>query len=75
MKQTLKMVYLSFTHWNELYNGSHVVELPKYRYTQTRTKENGAIDRQARAKKFKFVANIEERWYNNDSLHPQDKQL
>ena len=49
MKQTLKMVYLSFTHWNELYNGSHVVELPKYRYTQTRTK------------KFKFVANIEER--------------
>lgn len=43
MKQTLKMVYLSFTHWNELYNGSHVVELPKYRYTQTRTKENGAI--------------------------------
>lgn len=43
MKQTLKMVYLSFNYWNELYNGSHVVELPKYRYTQTRTKENGAI--------------------------------
>lgn len=43
MKQTLKMVYLSFNYWNELYNGSHVVELPKYRYTQTRTTANGAI--------------------------------
>lgn len=43
MKQTLKMVYLSFTYWNELYNGSHVVELPKYRYIQTRTLVNGAV--------------------------------
>ena len=39
MKQTLKMVYLSFTHWNELYNGSHVVELPKYRYTRPERKK------------------------------------
>ena len=43
MKKTLRMVYLSWSLFNELYNGMHVVNTPHYEYVQVRTAENGCI--------------------------------
>lgn len=43
MKKTLRMVYLSWPLFNELYNGMHVVNTPYYEYVQVRTVQEHAI--------------------------------